>query len=616
LCGLGCNAAATSKISVTTYHYNNLRTGWNDRETLLSQASVSGGTFNLRASVALDDQVDVQPLIVEDQAITGQGTHDVLYLATENNTVYAIDASSGRILLHPNFGPPVPYTSLPGSCRENGPNVGISSTPVIDLASGTLYVVAYTMESGKPVYRIHALDLASLTDKAPSAVIAATGKLADGSTYDFDASVSRQRAALLLANGDIYASFSSFCDSAADRSRGWLLGWQTGTLTPLMGNRLNNTRAFALHNFYLSSIWMSGYGPAASLAGDIYFVTGNSDPSGTTYNAQTNLSESVIELSSDLTKVESYFSPTGSGQGVKYLDQHDEDFGSGGIMLLPEQPGTTPNLAVAAGKAGFLYLLDADNLGARKALGAYQIGGCWCGESYFVGSDGTRRIVASGGNKATIWKVQTSATSAPTLVEVASSPAIANGQRGGFLTSVSSSGTTSGSAVIWAASRPTDNNPAHVSLYAFDADNGSTLFTAVAGSWPNTTGNANIMPVVANGKVYVAADQSLAIFGLGTGQAAALPRVATVDMRVPLAPGQHEFSGIVRKIDGARILVQRRNGILVTIDATLAVKNFQFAAPGVGHAVLARGSFDEKGVMHVDTLQHAKDNPALWQPDR
>jgi hypothetical protein len=187
---------------VTTYHNDNYRTGWNNAETILTPAKVGGGTFNLLQSVALDDQVDAQPLVVPNQAISGQGTHNVVYVATESNSIYAIDASSGAVLLDVNLGSPVPYTSLPGSCNNNGPNVGINSTPVIDPTTEHDVCRHLHDGGGNQTFRIHALDLSTLTDKVPSVVISASAALMKGQTYNFDPTSSRQRAALLLSHGN------------------------------------------------------------------------------------------------------------------------------------------------------------------------------------------------------------------------------------------------------------------------------------------------------------------------------------------------------------------------------------------------------------------------------
>ena len=512
---------AAGQTSVTTYHYDNNRTGWNQSETVLTPANVGSPSFGLLQTVALDDQVDTQPLVVPGVQITAgkyQGPHDVVYVATESNTVYAIDVHSGTVLLNPNFGTPVP---MPLGCNNNGPNVGINSTPVIDLGSNTLYVMVYTQDLTGPAYRLHALDLGSLTDKVTPQVVTASHTLTDGTTFTFNATYQRQRPGLLLANGSIYAGFGSFCDYGANLSRGWLLGWTAGTLTPFPSNRLNDQQPTSPSSFFLSSIWMSGYGPATDDEGNILFATGNSDPSGTTYDGVTNIQESVVKVSSTLTTVLDLFTPSNQ----EALDRQDLDFGSGGVLVLPDQPGSMPHLAVAAGKFGTMYLMNEDNLGGyspkkNNVLGSYLVGHCWCGQSYFVDpSDGLGRVVTSGGNTVRVWKVQTSPTVALTLVAMGPGVGSASGQLQdpGFFTSVSSNGKAS--PIIWAVSRPTtNNNGAPINLFAFDPDSGGStmkkLFEARAGNWPNTTGNANLVPVVANGMVFVASNQQLQVFGL------------------------------------------------------------------------------------------------------
>ena len=615
-CAFAVPAGATSKASVTTYHNDNNRTGWNPDETALTPTAVSGGTFGMVASVSLDDQVDAQTLVVPNQSIGGQGTHDVVYVATESNSIYAVDAYSGAVLLHVNFGAPVPYTDLPGGCNNNGPNIGINSTPVIDPNSGLMYVITYTLESGHQTFRIHALSLSTLTDTVPSVVVTASATLNNGQTYNFQAAQDRQRPGLLLSNGNVYAGFGSFCDIDANVSRGWVLGWQTGTLTPLPANHLNNVLGSSPDNFFLTSVWMSGYGLAADIGGDVYFVTGNSDYGGNSWNKKTNLSESVVELSSDLTKVESFFSPT----NVKQLEQEDGDFGSGGVMLLPPQSGNTPNLAVAAGKDGNMYFLDADKLGKVGGdIASYNVGGCWCGQSYFQ-SASTDYVVASGGGNANIYSVKASKKTGkkgkPSLMHQATSGGVPGGQDPGFLTSISTNGTQTGSAVIWAVSRPTDNDPSDIYLYAFD-QTGKSLYSGLAGTWPNTGGNANVVPTVANGMVYVASDQSLALFGLGAdSRHAQLPQVKFVDTRALLAPGEHEIHGIARSINGNLVTVARRDGSLITVDSTEAEKNSRMAEPSVGAGLLARGSADATGIFRADAILHAKKNPAMWPSDR
>ena len=504
--------------AVTTYHVDNNRTGWNSHETVLTPSNVGSSSFQLLKSVALNDQVDGQPLFVPGVNITAgshQGQHDVVYIAAESNTIYAIDAESGTVLLNPNFGTAV---HRPLGCGNNGPNVGINSTPVIDLSSNTMYVVIYTQDTSGPTYRIHALDLGSLTDKVTAQVVVASHTLLDGTTFNFNATYQRQRPGLLLANGNIYAGFGSFCDLSANLSRGWLLGWQTGTLTPLAGNQLMDTQVTSPDSFFLSAIWMSGYGPAADDAGNILFVTGNSDYSGTTYDGVSNIQESVVKVSSDLTTVLDLFTPSNQAS----LDEADNDFGSGGVMVLPDQPGSTPHLAVAAGKVGSMFLMNEDDLGgystqANNVLGTYNISGCWCGESYFVDpSDGLGRVVASGGQHVLVYKVQTSPK--VKLVKASQSPGIVSTvQDPGFFTTISSNGTSN--PIIWALSRPTSASGHPIYLYAFNPESVTKgtmkqLAKVRAGAWTNTGGNANLVPLVANGQVFIASHNQLRVFGI------------------------------------------------------------------------------------------------------
>jgi hypothetical protein len=520
---------APAERSVVTYHYDNLRTGWNSEESQLTPTSLSAATFGVIASVKLDDQVDTEPLLVPREKITAgthRGVHDVVYVATEGNTVYALDAASGEILLSANFGPPVPYTALPGQCNNNGPNVGIDGTPVIDEAANTMYAIAYTYQSAVQNYYLHELDLGNLTDRISPVLVTASNTLKDGSTYNFQASVQRQRPAMIEANGNIYAGFGSFCDITANISRGWLLGWQAGTLMPLPANRLNNRLSSSRNDFFLSSIWMSGYGISADEDGNLYFVTGNSDYSGTTYDGVYNIQESVAKVSPDLTKVLSLFTPYDQAE----LDNRDTDFGSGGVMLLPKQSTPKPRLAAAMGKEGTLFLMNQNNLGGytpppgpNKVLDTVNAGSCWCGPSYFTGSDGVGRIVSSGGGNVSVWKVNFGPS--VKLHQESYSPGnVSDGSvhSPGFFTSISSNGTDSASTIIWAVSRSTSSNPTQIQLYAFGAEptTGTTVlplrFVAPAGVWTSLYGNSNIVPIVANGRVYVASYKQLTIFGLSS----------------------------------------------------------------------------------------------------
>jgi PQQ-like domain len=619
----GAVAAAISRtlkprgVSVVTYHYDNLRTGWDDNETSLSYQNVKNGAFGLLHTVTLDDQVSTQPLVVShtSKGVSSSSKDDVAYVATESNTIYAVDAATGKVLFSRNLGNPV---QTPLGCTANGPNVGIDGTPVIDLNANVMYVIAYTtshaLESHAPIYVLHELSLTDLSDAVTPVVVSASHSLTSGKTYKFDAAVERQRPALLEANGNIYAGFGSFCDYSGSLSRGWVLGWKAGSLTPLTANRLTDSLGKSPNDFFLSAIWMSGYGLAADPSGNVYFVTGNSDPSS--YNGVTNIQESVVKVSSDLTKLVSLFTP----RDVKQLDEGDTDFGSGGVLLLPS---TTP-YAVAAGKTGTMFLLDQAHLGGfdrhrNNVLAEEQIGGCWCGESYFAAAkDSLPRIVASGGNNVTIWKVKTSPT--PKLILAGTSQGLPGGQDPGFFTTVSSAGSQS-DAIIWAVARP-QYVPGSITLMAFKSEpQGAssmleTLYQATAGYWAATQANANIVPVVANGKVYVASYQQLDIFGLGgSAPVEPGPMVASLIYRTTFS-ARNEVTGTLVEISGSSLALRTRTGRVVRVDDSDAVRHERSAVLIVGRPFNVRGAYDAAGVLHAAAIVRAKPSPGTWPPDR
>jgi hypothetical protein len=607
------NKAVATGFDVVTHHYDVQRTGWNSTETVLTAANVNSSTFGLIRSVAVDDQIDAQPLVLTNQPISGvTGNRTVVYLVTANNTVYAIDAATGAVLLQKNFGTPVSQSAF-GNCNNNGSHIGIHSTPVADRASGRLYLITYTADAAGPTYRLHALNLSTLADVVAPVVITASHSLVDGSTYAFHPGQNRQRTALLEANGNIYAGFATFCDFFADISRGWVLGWNATTLAPLVGNQLIDR--LATGGYYLSEVWMSGAGIAASATGDLFFSTGNTGPN--TYNSTNNIAESVVRLSADLTKVLDFFTPA----IANVMDANDEEIGGGGVLLVPTQSGPTPSMAVALGKWGVMFLLNQQNLGhytpggPDNVLGSYNMDQCWCTHSYFMGSDGVGRVVTSAGSHAILWKIQTSPTAA--LVEERTLPNLTTGQDAGFFTTVSSNGTKAGTAVVWAVSRPVDQNPANVTLYAFNPTTGAQIFSAAAGTWP-APGNANIVPVVANGQVYVASTKQLAIFGpKAAGAIVASAAPASSSSALSQAPVHgNQVTGRVFRISGSEVIVQQSSGAKVTIDAKPAEDAHQSVLILKGEIITAEGELDALGVLHAKTIVRAKASPALWPTDQ
>ena len=614
---LGLGSASAWAQAVSTYHDDTSRTGWNKDEKTLTVANVGGGSFGLVATTTLDNEVDSQPLVIPKQKITGHGTHTVVYVVTAGDTVYAIDGTTGAVLLSRNFGTPITRAELPGGCSSNGDTVGITSTPVIDTATGTMYLIADTYENSAAVFRLHALSLSTLADTITPVVITASATLTDGTSYTFDANVERQRPALLLSGGNLYAAFGSYCDQATNLSRGWLLGWTASTLAPLAHNRLQDKVPTSQASYFLNSIWMSGFGPSTEAANSpIYVVTSNSD--STTYGSA-NRDESVMQFSPNLATTQGYY----TDPNYVMLDAKDKDLGSGGAMLAPSQPGQDPNLLFAAGKIGTMYMFERSGSAALNLLASYSIGDCWCGPSYFTGSDGIGRLVTGGGRGVIVWKINTSADAIPTLTQQASAT-ITTGQDPGVFTTVSSNGTKAGTAVIWTVGRPTAE-PGTLPLYAIDPDTGNILYTASTGNWIYSNANANTTPTVSDGHVYVATYQEMAIFGLGSKAknsankvfaAVAAREAAQLPIGFQLKPDQHAIWGTIQEVDQTEMVLKTRTGELVRVDLGAARDAGNVAEPVEGEAAVAIGRFAPGGLLVASNVEHAKSAQALWPQDQ
>ncbi len=417
------------------------------------------------------------------------------------------------------------------------------------------------------MYRVHAVSLSTLQDTVtPAPVVSATASLLDGSQYSFDASVTRQRASLLLSGSTLYAAFTSYCDHGL-KNRGWVLGWQASTLASLPADYLTNLTPPSGTLQYLTTIWMSGYGLSTLNAGDsIYFATSNTYPGK--YSAPSNLAESVVKMAPDLSAIKGYFTDSQE----RYLDSHDLDLGSGGVMVLPTMPGANPRLLIAAGKVGDMYLLAANQM---KLLATYPIGPCWCGPSFYQGADGVYRVVSSGGSNVIIWDLATGGAHA-TLTKEREIP-ISSGQDGGFFTSVSSNGVKPGTAIIWAVGRPTAI-PGAPTLYAINPTTGAILLQTPAGNWNNGASNANIVPIVANGHVYVGSQGQLQIFGLppagGAMATAAAPAATASEGAMETAPpppvGARTVTGWIRRMGPGRLTIETRTGQSVQVETLAA----------------------------------------------
>jgi hypothetical protein len=505
---------------VLTYHNDTYRTGWFSSETTLTPANVGASTFGLLSTVTLDGRVDAEPLVAFGQPIDGQGTHDVVYVATEGDTVFALDAESGATLWTRNFGTPVPYQYKDGDDNVF-PVMGILSTPVIDRTRDVLYVVADTYGNGADVFTLHAIALNNGTDTLTPVQVAAAEPLKNGKLWKFEPQHQLQRPALLEANGSIYLTFGSTGDTVPSISRGAIVRYDAATLAPLDAALTDTQVQHEYSPFYLSSIWQSGFGPAVDDGGNVYFSTGNSNWQKASYKAHVNYPDSVLEVSPDLSTLLQSFTPS----DYFALDQGDVDLGSGGTLVLPDQSGSFPHLAVAGGKDGRVWLLDRDDMGGfshrrNRVLDVESMGNCWCGPAYYVGSDGVPRIVTGGGDGVTVWQVQTTHPKLIVQGSTGQGPVDGLPDNGGTMPVVSSNGSAAGSAVVWFVQRPAtsdDYNPGTpLTLWAYDPTNLSQpLFSAQAGTWTHAVNsNADLVPTVAGGRVYVAGNEQLKIFGL------------------------------------------------------------------------------------------------------
>ena len=527
-----------AQVSVSTYRNDNARMGQNPNETFLNPSNVNPSTFGKLFSYPVDGYVYAQPLYVPNVDIPGQGRHNVVFVATEHNSVYAFDADK------PGAGPlwaasfidpapahgitPVPHGDV--DADDVVPEVGITGTPVIDEQTGTLYVVAKTKEVSADgvhyVHRLHALDITTGTEKFQGpAVIGDTvfaggnytyvsGPSVDG-TGDgsingrvfFNALRQHQRPGLLLVKGVVYIGFGSHGDQRP--YHGWVIGYAAADLSqaPVVFNTTPNGG--------LGGIWMSGTGPAADAAGNIYVISGN----GTfdTAAPRTNYGDSFIKLNpASGLSVADFFTPFNES----FLEAQDFDLGSGGPIVLPDSAGSGahPHLLIGGGKPGILYVVDRDNMTGFNAGGDQVVqevtvigGSCTtCGIfSTPAFWEGKLYVVAIG-----------DVLKQYTLANASLTPALQAGDVFGYpgaTPAISSDGAANG--IVWVLD--TSNNPngsgrnGPAILFAYDATNLDKLFSSPT-SGAGAAGNAVkfTVPTVANGKVYVGTQTELSVFGL------------------------------------------------------------------------------------------------------
>ena len=506
--------AAGSSTDVLTYHNDIARTGQNLNETVLTTSNVTSAKFGKLGLYSVDGLVDGQPLYASNVAVPGNGTHNLLIAATEHDSVYAFDADSGTTIWHTWMLKAGETTSDNRGCDQVTPEIGVTSTPVIDRtrgANGVVYVVAMSKDgSGNYHQRLHALDLALGTElfSGPVDVQAkypGTGDNSDGTNVIFDPGQYEERAGVLLLNGVLYTGWASHCDIRP--YTGWIIAYDPATLAQT--SVLNVTP-----NGNEGSIWMSGAGLAADSSGNIYFLDANGDfdtilnssgfPSNGDYgNAFIKVTTSGGLAVTDYFEMDNEASENGS----------DTDLGSGGAMVLPDLndgSGHTMHLAVGAGKDANLYVVNRDSMGKfnpnnnnsiyQELAGALP-GGVFAMPAYFnntvyYGSVGSPIQAFTITNA----KLSTSATAhtANTFGYPGATP------------SVSANGASNG--IVWAI-----ENSGTAVLHAYDAGTLNELYNSNQASGSRDhfgAGNKFMTPTIVNGKVFVGTPTGVAAFGL------------------------------------------------------------------------------------------------------
>jgi len=502
---------------ITTFHDDKSRDGLNAQETILTLSNVTSSQFGKVGFDTVDGLVDAEPLFLANLNAGGT-TRNVLFVATEHDSVYAFDADSGAQIWKTSVLGAGETTSDARGCGQVGPEIGITSTPVIDRQlgpNGTIFVVGMSKDmSGNYHQRLHALDAASGSEVSGSPVeIAATYPgTGDGSSNGnvvFDPKQYKERAALLLSNGNIYLGWSSHCDFSP--YTGWVMAYSESALEQT--SVLNLTP-----NGGDGSIWMSGDGIAADGAGNLFLLDANGkfDTSldANHFPSRSNFGNAILKLATTSGKlsVADYFEP----YNTVSASAADSDLGSGGVVLLPDLPdaqGSVRHLLVGGGKDHNLYVADRDNLGKFNPGGTsnsnvYQelqgVGPIFSTPAFFngvlyLGTVGSplRAFPVSNAKLATA----PSSQSAGTFAFPGASPA------------VSANGTQNG--IVWALeSKP--RSPAV--LHAYDATNlGHELYNSrQASGGRDSFGNGNkfITPLIINGKVYVGTPNGIAVFGL------------------------------------------------------------------------------------------------------
>jgi len=499
---------------VLTYHNDNARTGQALQEEILGPDNVNTNHFGKLWVLPADGKVDAQPLYAAGIAIPGKGARNVLFVATEHDSVYAYDADSTNRFWRVSMLGSGETPSDDRGCSQVTPEIGITATPVIDRglgSNGAIFVVAMSKDaSGHYFQRLHALDLASGSDRVPPVTVAAsypgTGANSSGGRVIFNPAQYKERPGLLLLNGIVYTAWSSHCDISPYTC--WLMGYDEQTLAQT--NVLNLTP-----NGTEGSVWMSGAGLATDAEGNIYFLAANGtfdatlDANG--FPSRGDFGNAFIKVSttSNQLAVADYF----AGYTNAYENDHDLDLGSGGALVLPDMldaQGQPRHLAVGAGKDQNIYVVDRENMGKFSAannhalyqeLGNALPGGVWSMPACFNGT----LYYGAVGQRIRAFPFQNARLGAP------SSQTPGSFTYPGATPSVSANGTANG--IVWAA-----ENTAPAALHAYAATNLALEFynshQAPNGRDQFGTGNKFIAPTIASARVYVGTTSGVGVFGL------------------------------------------------------------------------------------------------------
>jgi Chitobiase/beta-hexosaminidase C-terminal domain/Bacterial lectin len=526
-------STALAQTPVLTQHNNNARTGAYTTETLLTPANVNQNTFGKLFSYPVDGRVYAQPLYLPNVSIAGKGTHNVVFVATEHDSVYAFDADSNGganstplwkiTLLDSAHGAASGASTVPNSDISSAdivPEIGITGTPVIDPATGTLYVVGKTKEgtSASPVYvhRLHALSISNGAEKfggpiTISGSVSGTGNGSSGGVLPFDPKWENQRAGLLLQNGVVYIAYGSHGDNGP--WHGWVFSYNAATLQKI-------SVYCSTPNGSGSGVWMAGAGIAADVIdpvnkpyGRMFIATGNGSFSAAPpYSNSMSYGDDIIrlDLSGGAMTVQDSFTPLNESD----LNSADLDVGSGGVLLLPDQSaGGHTHLLVQAGKEGKIYLVDRDNMGGFNSTsdqivqeipgatgGLWSIPAFWNNTLYTWGRWEFLRAFSLSNGKL---------SNAP----IATGPQFSNFP--GATPSVSSNGNSNG--IVWAVRTESYNVPGNAVLHAFNASNIATeLYNSSQNASRDAAGMATkfVVPTIANSKVYVGTAAELDVYGL------------------------------------------------------------------------------------------------------